>query len=191
MGTPYLLPFTKYTLGAQHYVALQTQSHFNPYRNLISISQKNKQDGALLEALKLISVRVRTQAQKGFQALCAVVPEFLRGQAPEEGEARGRDDVLPEGLVSFGFLLTGSLEFPLSLFVDTRDTSVFVPREKEHQIFKVKAMICSGLSSHPTLCLQEWNHPREGVTPSADHAWAFIVLHSLLSLGRFPLAFVL
>lgn len=82
MGTPYLLPFMKYTLGAQSYVALQTQSHFNPYRNLISISQKNKQDGELLEVLKLISVRVRIQTQNGFQALYAVVPEFLRGTGP-------------------------------------------------------------------------------------------------------------
>lgn len=127
-------------------------------------------------------------ASKPYMLWCLSVWEAL---APEEGEARGRDDVLPEGLGSFGFLLTGSLEFPLSLFVDTRDTSVFVPGEKEHQIFKVEAMICSELSSHPTLCLQEWNHPREGVPPSADQAWAVIVLHSLFSLARFPLAFVL
>lgn len=42
----------------------------------------------------------------------------------------GKNDNLPGGLVSFDFLLTGYFEFLLSLFLDSQDTSEFVPGRK-------------------------------------------------------------
>lgn len=78
-------------------------------------------------------------ASKPYMLWCL---SFWEALVPEEGEAQGRHDVPPGGLVSFDFLLIGSLESPLSLFVDTQDTSVFVPREKEHQMFKMETVIC-------------------------------------------------
>lgn len=59
-----------------------------------------------------------------------------------KGRGCGRVDDLPGELVSFDFLLTGFLESPLSLSLDTQDTSVFVPGDKEHKIFKRETMIC-------------------------------------------------
>ena len=55
-----------------------------------------------------------------------------------EGRQEGRDDDLPGGLVSFDFPWTESLESPLSLFLDTQDTSVFVPGKKGHKISKME-----------------------------------------------------
>ena len=61
-----------------------------------------------------------------------MLPWVQRGAGPEEEEGLGRGDVLPAGLVAFDSLLTEFLESPLSLFLDTQDTSVSVPGEKEH-----------------------------------------------------------
>lgn len=59
-------------------------------------------------------------------------------------------DVLPGGLVSFDFLLTAFLESCLSLFLDTQDTSVSVPGEKERKIFKVETdFLWAIISSKP------------------------------------------
>lgn len=87
----------------------------------------------MFEIINLVSVRVRIRTQNDLTGLYAMLPLFQGGPGPEEEGAQGRDDDLPGGLVSFHFLLTGFPESPLSLFLDTQDTSVFVSGEKEHK----------------------------------------------------------
>lgn len=103
-----------------------------------------------------------------------MVPGFQGGAGPWGGSS-WLGDGLPGGLVSFDFLLTGFLESPLSLFLDSQDTSVSVPGEKEHKILEMETRSATGFHLVPPSTSRK-GPTREGVAPSADSAWALIVL---------------